>query len=154
MVAPVLEEIAEEQAGRLIVGKRNIDDDRATADTGQVQSIPSMGLFCGGELVELIVGVRPKPAINGRVRGVLTMTPHLDRARPADAGRQHARVDAVLATTGETRQLEIGLGVAVRHPPLTEPVPPMHVVHRSVAGISRLGTRTVHAVLPGPGGAA
>jgi hypothetical protein len=127
-----------------------------------------MGLFSGGELVNLILGARPKPAINGRARGVL-MTPHSDRARLADAGRQLARVDAVLSNTGQTRHRQIGLGVAVKHPPLTEPVPPQHVVHRSVTGLSGpsmttelldeirvdtgLGTRAVHPVLPGPDGA-
>ena len=97
------------------------------------------------------------------------MTSHLDPAGPAQAGQQLARVDAVLSDTGETRDLEIGLGVAVKHALLTEPVPPLHVVHHSVTGISRpstptelldeirvdagLGTGAAHAVLPGPGGA-
>jgi hypothetical protein len=128
-----------------------------------------MGLCCGGEPVELILGARPKPAINGRARGVLTMTSHLDRAWLADAGWQLVRVEAVRSKTGETRHLQIGLGVAVRHLPLTEPVPPRHAAHRSVTGISGpsttadlldeirldagLGTGGVHAVLPGPGGA-
>jgi hypothetical protein len=97
------------------------------------------------------------------------MTPHLDRARLADAGRQLARVDAVLSNTGQTRHLQIGPGVAVRPPLFTEPVPPLHVVHRSVTGISGpstttdlldeirvdagLGTCAVDPVRPGPGGA-
>jgi thioredoxin 1 len=63
LVAPVLEEIAKEQAGRLIVAKLNVDDNPATAETYQVQSIPLMGVFSGGELVESILGARPKPAI-------------------------------------------------------------------------------------------
>ena len=95
------------------------------------------------------------------------MTPHLDPARPAQAGRQLARVDAVLSDTGETHHLEIGVGVAVKHALLTEPVPPLHVLHRSVTAISGpgtpaellkeirvdagLGTWASHAVLPGPG---
>ena len=63
MVAPVREEIAKEQAGRLIVAKLNVDDNPATAETYQVQSIPLMGVFSGGELVKSILGARPKPAI-------------------------------------------------------------------------------------------
>jgi thioredoxin 1 len=63
LVAPVLEEIAKEQAGRLIVAKLNVDDNPATAETYQVQSIPLMGVFSGGELVKSILGARPKPAI-------------------------------------------------------------------------------------------
>jgi thioredoxin 1 len=49
------------------VAKRNIDDNPATLDTCQVQSVPLMGLFPGGELVELVVGAWPKPAINGEL---------------------------------------------------------------------------------------
>jgi thioredoxin 1 len=63
LVAPVLEEIAKEQAGRLIVAKLNVDDNPATAETYQVQSIPLMGVFSSGELVKSILGARPKPAI-------------------------------------------------------------------------------------------
>lgn len=63
LVAPVLEEIAKEQAGRLIVAKLNVDDNPATAETYQVQSIPLMGVFASGELVKSILGARPKPAI-------------------------------------------------------------------------------------------
>jgi thioredoxin 1 len=63
LVAPVLEEIAKEQAGRLIAARLNVDDNPATAETYQVQSIPLMGVFSGGELVKSILGARPKPAI-------------------------------------------------------------------------------------------
>lgn len=63
LVAPVLEEIAKEQAGRLIVAKLNVDDNPATAETYQVQSVPLRGVFSGGELVKSILGARPKPAI-------------------------------------------------------------------------------------------
>jgi hypothetical protein len=97
------------------------------------------------------------------------MTPHVDPAGLAEAGQQLARVDAVLSNTGEARHLGIGLGVAVKHALPTEPVPPLHVAHRNVTGISgpstptalldeiradaELGAWAAHAVLPGPGGA-
>jgi thioredoxin 1 len=63
LIAPVLEEIAEEQAGRLIVAKLNVDENPKTADAYQIQSIPLMGVFSGGELVKSIIGAQPKPAI-------------------------------------------------------------------------------------------
>nr|WP_296067455.1 thioredoxin [uncultured Actinoplanes sp.] len=63
LVAPVLDEIAEEQAGRLIVAKLNVDENPVTANAYQIQSIPLMGVFSGGELVKAIVGARPKAAI-------------------------------------------------------------------------------------------
>jgi thioredoxin 1 len=63
LVGPVLDEVAEEQAGRLIAAKLNVDENPAMADTYQVQSVPLMGVFSGGELVKSILGARPKPAI-------------------------------------------------------------------------------------------
>jgi thioredoxin 1 len=63
LIAPVLDEIAEEQVGRLIVAKLNVDENPATADAYRVQSIPLMGVFSGGELVKSILGAQPKPAI-------------------------------------------------------------------------------------------
>ena len=100
------------------------------------------------------------------------MTPHVDPAGLAQAGQQLARVDAVLSSTGEARHLEIGLGVAVKHALPTEPVPPLHVAHRSLTGISAISRPSMptalrdenpvdagrvasaaHAVLPGHGGA-
>jgi thioredoxin len=63
LIAPVLEEIAEEQAGKLIVAKLNVDENPATADAYKIQSIPLMGVFSGGELVKSIIGAQPKAAI-------------------------------------------------------------------------------------------
>jgi thioredoxin 1 len=63
LVAPVLEEIADEQVGRLIVAKLNVDENPVTAEAYQVRSIPLMGVFSSGELVKSIVGAQPKAAI-------------------------------------------------------------------------------------------
>jgi thioredoxin 1 len=62
-VAPVLEEIAGEQAGKLTIAKLNIDENPETARNYQVMSIPTMAVFNGGQLVKTIVGARPKAAI-------------------------------------------------------------------------------------------
>lgn len=62
-VAPVLEEIAAEQAGKLTIAKLNIDENPGIARQYQVMSIPTMAVFSGGELVKTIVGARPKAAI-------------------------------------------------------------------------------------------
>jgi thioredoxin 1 len=62
-VAPVLEEIAGEHAGKLTIAKLNIDENPATARQYQVMSIPTMAVFHKGELVKTIVGARPKAAI-------------------------------------------------------------------------------------------
>ena len=63
LVAPVLEEIAGEQQGKLTIAKLNVDENPVTARTYQIMSIPTMGVFSGGQLVKTIVGARPKAAI-------------------------------------------------------------------------------------------
>jgi thioredoxin 1 len=62
LIAPILDEIAEEQAGKLVVAKLNVDDNPKTSATYEVMSIPLVGVFSGGELVKTIVGARPKSA--------------------------------------------------------------------------------------------
>jgi thioredoxin 1 len=62
-VAPVLEEIADENAGKLTIAKLDIDSNPETTRKYQVMSIPTMAVFAKGELVKTIVGARPKAAI-------------------------------------------------------------------------------------------
>src|SRR5437879_4547311 len=63
MVAPVLEEIAGEYAGKLTIAKVNIDENPGIARDYQIMSIPTMSVFSGGKVVKSIVGARPKAAI-------------------------------------------------------------------------------------------
>jgi thioredoxin 1 len=63
MVAPVLEEIASEKVGELVVAKLDVDANPATARDFQVISIPTMILFRGGEAVKRIVGAKGKAAL-------------------------------------------------------------------------------------------
>ena len=63
MVAPVLEEIAAENAGKLDVVKLNIDENPGAARDYQIMSIPTMAVFQGGKVVKQIVGAKPKAAI-------------------------------------------------------------------------------------------
>jgi thioredoxin 1 len=62
-VAPVLEEIAGEYAGKLTIAKVNIDENPGIARKYQIMSIPTMSVFSKGEMVKSIVGARPKAAI-------------------------------------------------------------------------------------------
>ena len=62
-VAPVLEEIAGENADKLTIAKLNIDENPETARNYQVMSIPTMAVFNKGQIVKTIVGARPKAAI-------------------------------------------------------------------------------------------
>lgn len=60
VIAPILEEIADEQAGRLRVGKLNVDEAPDTARQFQVMSIPTLILFKDGEVQQRVVGARGK----------------------------------------------------------------------------------------------
>jgi thioredoxin 1 len=60
MIAPVVEELAAENAGFLKVGKINIDDSPNTAASYGVSSIPTLMIFKNGEVVDRFVGVQPK----------------------------------------------------------------------------------------------
>ena len=62
-IAPVLEEIAEEQSGSLRIAKVNVDDNQSLAVQFGVQSIPTMIVFKDGEEVHRIVGARGKPQL-------------------------------------------------------------------------------------------
>ena len=63
MVAPVLEEIAAEKAGSLLVAKVDVDANPATARDYHVVSIPTLILFKGGVPVKRIVGAKGKAAL-------------------------------------------------------------------------------------------
>jgi thioredoxin 1 len=60
MIAPIVEELAVENAGKLVVGKINIDDSPNTATSYGVSSIPTLMIFKKGDVVERFVGVQPK----------------------------------------------------------------------------------------------
>lgn len=62
-VSPVLEQIARERAGRMRLGKLNVDENPRTSMRFQVMSIPTMLLFKDGKLVDGIVGALPRAQI-------------------------------------------------------------------------------------------
>jgi len=62
-VAPVLEEIAGENADKITVVKIDIDENPDTARDYSIMSIPTMAVFQGGEMVKSILGAKPKAAI-------------------------------------------------------------------------------------------
>jgi thioredoxin 1 len=63
MLAPLLEEIAAEQAGRVKVAKVNVDDNPGLAARYGIQSIPALLYFAGGELRDQTIGITGKRAI-------------------------------------------------------------------------------------------
>ena len=69
MLAPVLHEIAEENAGAIKVGKVNVDEQMELAMRFQVSSIPMLVVFKDGKAVAKSVGYRPKSEIAAMVEG-------------------------------------------------------------------------------------
>ena len=59
-LAPTVEALAGDYAGKLTVGKLNVDDNPNTAFKFQIRGIPALLLFKGGQVVESVVGLRPK----------------------------------------------------------------------------------------------
>jgi len=60
MIAPILDELADEYSGRVSIGKVNIDEFQTLAAEYGVRAIPTLLLFQNGEVAEQIVGLRSK----------------------------------------------------------------------------------------------
>lgn len=60
MLAPTIEELAQEYEGKVRVGKMNTDENPQTATSHQVSAIPTVMLFQNGQVAERFVGVTPK----------------------------------------------------------------------------------------------
>lgn len=63
MVAPVLDELAEEIGDQVQIAKVNVDDNNELAFQYQVSSIPTMILFKDGEVADRVIGAMPKASI-------------------------------------------------------------------------------------------
>ncbi|MBT9372788.1 thioredoxin [Rhizobium sp. CSW-27] len=64
MIAPSLEEIATELAGKVKIAKLNIDENPELAAKFGVRSIPTLAVFKGGEVADIKVGAAPKSALS------------------------------------------------------------------------------------------
>ena len=71
MIAPVLEEIAQELDGQVVISKLNVDENPDTSMAYGVMSIPTLLLFKDGEAVDRFVGFQQKPQLLKRLE------PHL-----------------------------------------------------------------------------
>jgi thioredoxin 2 len=70
-IAPVIEELAAELAGRVRFAKLNVDENPATASRFGVQSIPTLLVMQHGREVDRMIGALPKPEIARRLQRVL-----------------------------------------------------------------------------------
>lgn len=63
MVSPILEEIAAENADKVVVAKLNVDENPQIAASYGITSIPTMNVYKGGQVVKTIIGAKPKAAL-------------------------------------------------------------------------------------------
>ncbi|MDR3668234.1 MAG: thioredoxin [Ignavibacteriaceae bacterium] len=72
MVSPLVDELAEELTGKLKVVKVNTDENQEIAIKYGIRSIPTLGIFKNGVIVDGVIGAIPKQAIKAKV------LPHLN----------------------------------------------------------------------------
>lgn len=71
MIAPIVEDIAGEYGAKLKVVKLDVDENGVVAAKYNVMSIPTLGIFSKGELIERIVGYMPKEQLKKRIDAAL-----------------------------------------------------------------------------------
>ncbi len=71
MLAPVLDQLAEEMNGQAVIGKLNIDQEEDAAVRCGISAVPTMIIYKDGEEVERIVGVRPRPQLAAALKRYL-----------------------------------------------------------------------------------
>jgi len=67
MVAPIIEELARDYAGKVLFGKLNVDENPATANQYQIMSIPTLLVFNHGKLVDSIIGALPRQMLEPKI---------------------------------------------------------------------------------------
>ncbi|ACZ91995.1 thioredoxin [Streptosporangium roseum] len=70
-VAPILEEIANEQADKLTIVKLNVDENPSTAGNYGVLQIPTLNVYKNGEVVKQIIGAKPKAMLLRELEGII-----------------------------------------------------------------------------------
>lgn len=70
-IAPILEDLATTYAGRVRIAKLDVDANQRTAMRFNVRSIPTLLFFKEGRLVDSLVGLAPKAALQARIDGHL-----------------------------------------------------------------------------------
>jgi thioredoxin 1 len=68
MVAPIIDEIAQEYQGKLKVVKLNTDDNQNIAVKYGIRSIPTLGIFNNGQIVDGVIGAVPKNMIENKLK--------------------------------------------------------------------------------------
>ena len=68
MVAPIVEQLADDYAGQVTVGKLDVDNNQRSAAQFNVRSIPTILFFKGGQVVDQVIGAVPRPALEAKIK--------------------------------------------------------------------------------------
>lgn len=71
MIAPAIESLADEYAGKVVVGKVNVDDNQDLAAQFRITTIPQVYILKNGQVVETLPGDQPKTAYTAAVEKAL-----------------------------------------------------------------------------------
>jgi thioredoxin 1 len=71
MIGPIVEELAEEYEGKVVVGKVNVDENDELAGEFGIRSIPTLLFFKNGEVVDKHIGAAQKSLIETKLKGLL-----------------------------------------------------------------------------------
>lgn len=70
MMAPIVEELAEEYEGKVKIGKINTDENRQAAAKYNIMTIPTLLIIKNGEVVDSVIGVLPKATLQAKIDAV------------------------------------------------------------------------------------
>jgi thioredoxin 1 len=68
IVAPIVEQLADEYAGKVTVGKLDVDNNQRTATQFNVRSIPTILFFKEGKVVDQVIGAVPRAALESKIK--------------------------------------------------------------------------------------
>ena len=71
MIAPTIEELAKDYAGKIKVGKLNTDENAEIASRFKIMGIPTIIFFKDGQKVDQVVGAVPKPQLKSKIDSIL-----------------------------------------------------------------------------------
>ena len=68
IVAPIMEQLADEYAGKVTVGKLDVDSNQRSATQFNVRSIPTILFFKEGKVVDQVIGAVPRAALESKIK--------------------------------------------------------------------------------------
>jgi thioredoxin 1 len=71
MVAPIIEELAQEYQGKFVIGKMNVDTNSEVPMEYGIRNIPTLLFFKGGQVIDKQVGASPKSFLKSKIEAIL-----------------------------------------------------------------------------------